>query len=226
MMQLHAQGAYHSEADGEDFGQTSAFVRKVRENMTRSTRLQKNPDPRALHTRHALLGAFRDLLLEGRQLDDIQAAAVAARAGVSRSTLYEHFAGVDGLISNSIAAPFAFLANALDPRDSTANLRQLLEHFWLRRTLARTLFLGPMRRRSIAVLVGLVEQKLRSQGLGRRGMLILPTRLAAVQLAEGMLAPIIAWLAGESRCTSEALAFAIPKIAQAALRAMLPEGGL
>jgi hypothetical protein len=46
--------------------------------MTRSTRLQKKPDPRALQTRRALLGAFRDLLWEGRQLDDIQAAAVAA----------------------------------------------------------------------------------------------------------------------------------------------------
>jgi hypothetical protein len=56
-------------------------------------------------------------------------------------------------------------------------------------------------------------------------MLILPPRLAAVQLAEGMLAPIVTWLTGESGCTSKALAFAIPKIAKATMRAMLASGG-
>lgn len=53
----------------------------------------------------------------------------------------------------------------------------------------------------------------------------LPPRLAAVQLAEGILAPIVTWLTGESGCTSKALAFAIPKIAKATLRAMLPTAG-
>jgi AcrR family transcriptional regulator len=99
--------------------------------MTRSQQPHKKPDPRALRTRRALLAAFRDLLLEGKQLEGVRAASVAARAGVSRSTLYEHFAGVEGLVSTSIATPFAVLVDALETGDNiAADLQQLLDHFW------------------------------------------------------------------------------------------------
>jgi hypothetical protein len=50
--------------------------------------------------------------------------------------------------------------------------------------------------------------------------LILPTRLASVQLAEMLLAPVIAWLLGESRCTSAALAASLHRVAGAALQAL------
>jgi AcrR family transcriptional regulator len=188
--------------------------------MPRAAHPQKSMDRRAQHTRAALLGAFRDLLLEDRQLDDIGVAQVATRAGVSRSTLYQHFSGVDGLLSSSIAARFAVLVETLGPRDNMSDLERLLEHFWERRVLARTLFSGPMRRRCVAVLVGLLEQKLKSLGLAGRGALILPPRLAAVQLSEIMLAPTIAWLCGESRCTPAVLAGALSKTTTAALGAM------
>jgi AcrR family transcriptional regulator len=188
--------------------------------LPRAAYPQKSMDRRVQHTRSALLGAFRDLLLEDHLLDDIGVAQVAARAGVGRSTLYQHFSGVDGLLSSSIAAPFSVLVETLGPRDNVPDLERLLEHFWERRVLARTLFTGPMRRRCIAVLVGLLEQKLKSLGLSARGALILPPRLAAVQLAEIMLAPTVAWLCGESRCTPAALAGALSKTTTAALGAM------
>jgi AcrR family transcriptional regulator len=145
---------------------------------------------------------------------------VAARAGVGRSTLYEHFAGMEGLLAGSIAGPFAVLVETLSAGDPAPDLKRLLDHFWEQRALARSLFSGPMRRRSIAVLVTLTEAKLKSLGLARRGQLILPPRLAAVQLAESLLAPITAWLAGESRCTSLTLASALSSVSRAALHAM------
>jgi AcrR family transcriptional regulator len=180
----------------------------------------KTPDPRAQHSRRALLQAFRELLLEGGQLEDIRVADVAARAGVGRSTLYEHFAGLDGLLGVSIAGLFSVLVDTLHPGDNSPGLKNLLDHFWEQRALARNLFSGSMRRRSIAVLVGLIEAKLKSVGLARRGQMMLPTRLAAEQLAGLLMAPIIAWLAGDSRCTSEGLASALSAVAKAALQAL------
>ena len=172
----------------------------------------KTPDPGTQHTRRALLQAFRELLLEGGPFEDLRVGEVAARAGVSRSTLYQHFAGVDGLLAGSIAGLFSVLVETLSAGDPAPELKRLLDHFWEHRTLGRSLFSAAMRRRSIAVLVTLMEAKLKSLGLARRGQLILPARLAAVQLAEIMLAPIIAWLAGESRCTSQALACALYRL--------------
>lgn len=180
----------------------------------------KTADPRSQHTRRALLQAFRELLLEGGQFEALRVGEVAARAGVSRSTLYQHFAGVEGLYAGSIAGPFSVLVETVSAGDSAPELTRLLDHFWEQRALGRNLFSGSMRRRSIAVLVTLMEAKLKSLGLARRGQLILPPRLAAVQLAEILLAPIIAWLAGESRCTSHALASGLSSVARAALRAM------
>lgn len=180
----------------------------------------KTPDPRAQQTRRALLQAFRDLLLDGVPFEDIRAGDVAMRAGVGRSTLYEHFAGIDGLLAASIAGPFSVLVETLNAGDNVPQLKRLLDHFWEQRALARSLFSGLPRRRSIVVLVRLIEAKLKSLRLARRGQLILPPRLAAVQLAEILLAPIVSWLTGESPCSSQVLASALSRVAQAALHAM------
>jgi AcrR family transcriptional regulator len=176
-------------------------------------------DRRVDRTRGALLDAFRELILDNR-FENVSVADVAARAGVGRSTLYEHFAGKDALLASSIAGPFAVLADTLRPGHDVSKLERLLEHFWGNRPLARALFVGPTRRKTMAVLVGLIERQLAAGGLSRRGALILPMRLAAVQLAEILLAPVIAWLLGESRCTPAVLAASLDRVAAAALAAM------
>jgi AcrR family transcriptional regulator len=176
-------------------------------------------DRRVERTRSALLNAFRALVLENR-FELVSVGDVASRAHVGRSTLYEHFAGKDALLASSIAAPFAVLADVLRVGHDASKLVILLEHFWQNRPLARAIFLGPVRRKTVAVLVGLIEARLRADGLARRGALILPTRLASVQLAEMLLAPVIAWLLGESRCTSAALAASLHRVAGAALQAL------
>jgi AcrR family transcriptional regulator len=176
-------------------------------------------DRRVDRTRSALLEAFRELILN-HQYENIGVADIAARAGVGRSTLYEHFAGKDALLANSIAVPFSVLADTLRPGHELSRLVLLLDHFWANRPLARALFVGTIRRKTMVVLVGLIEKRLAADGLARRGALILPMRLAAVQLAEILLAPVIAWLLGESRCTSAVLAASLDRVATAALAAM------
>jgi AcrR family transcriptional regulator len=177
-------------------------------------------DRRRQRTRDALLAAFRDLVLQ-RHFDEIGVADVAARAQVSRSTLYQHFAGKDGLLAASMAVPFARLAATLGEAENSRELLALLHHFWSNRTLARVLFFGAVRRKTVAVLVDQIERNLQSSGYGRRGRLILPVRLAAVLLAEILLAPVAAWLAGDSHCTAEALAHGLRQVGRGALASLL-----
>lgn len=177
-------------------------------------------DRRQEKTRSALVHAFRDLIVE-RRFDEIGVADIAARAQVSRSTLYQHFAGKSGLLAASIAVPFARLAATLGDEENTADLPSLLEHFWGNRALARVLFFGGTRHKVMAVLVDQIERSLKSRGYAKRGRLILPVRLAAVLLAEILLAPVAAWLAGESHCTAEALAHGLRQVGRGALASLL-----
>jgi AcrR family transcriptional regulator len=175
-------------------------------------------DLRAERTRAALLGAFFGLVQE-RRYDEIKVADIVARAGVSRSAFYAHFAGKDALLATSIAGPFSMLAATLKG-DNAAALVGLLDHFWTNRALARSIFQEPIRRRIVVVLTDQVERILDEGGPWKRGPLIMPSRLAAIQLAELLLAPVAAWLAGTSSCDSRTLATALGRVSGAALEAM------
>ena len=181
-------------------------------------------DRRTAKTRQALLSAFARLI-QHYPYEDVSVADVAAAAHVSRSTFYQHFSGKDGILAASIAGPFSVLSATVGAPDNTTGLVRLLEHFWAHRALARALLFGPVRRKTVAVLVALVEKRLTALGLGRSGKLILPRRLAATYLAEGMLAPVTAWLNGESRCTAQTLARALQQVTAGALTAMLASSG-
>jgi AcrR family transcriptional regulator len=176
-------------------------------------------EKRSVHTRNALLSAFRDLILD-KPYGDLTVADIVGRAQVGRSTFYEHFPGKDGLLAASIAGPFSALADTVGVNDNVPQLVELLEHFWAQRRLARELLVGASRERSVRVLVGQIERRLRIALNGRKAALMLPARLVAVQTAEMLLAPIVAWLIGESRCNATTLAVALRRSARAYLAAM------
>jgi AcrR family transcriptional regulator len=177
------------------------------------------PEKRSVNTRNALLSAFRDLIMD-KLYDQLTVEDIVGRANVGRSTFYEHFAGKDGLLAASIAGPFSTLADTIGVNDNVPQLVALLEHFWAQRRLARELLVGAIRERSVRVLVGQIERRLRIEFDGRNTALILPTRLVAVQTAEMLLAPVAAWLTGESRCDATALAVALRRSTLAYLAAM------
>jgi AcrR family transcriptional regulator len=181
---------------------------------------QAKADRRIEKTRRALLGAFAGVIQQ-HPYENVSVTHIASLAQVSRSTFYQHFSGKDGILAASIAGPFSVLSATVGAADNTAGLVQLLEHFWNQRDLARVLLLGPARRKTVAVLVALVEKRLIALHLGRSGALILPRRLAAAQLAEGLLAPVTAWLMGESRCAPRVLAPALQRVTAAALSALV-----
>jgi AcrR family transcriptional regulator len=177
-------------------------------------------DARAKRTRDALHRAFA-VLIQGHRYENLTIADITTLAGVSRSTFYAHYGSKDDILAGSIAGPFAILADTIKPHFTEARLIELLEHFWGNRALARGILGGTTRRKTIEVLIRLIEDRLRSAGLHRRGALILPRRLAAIQLAEILLAPVTAWLLGETRCTSNTLAAGLRRVSIAAVDSMI-----
>ena len=184
-----------------------------------STLKKKTADARARRSRQALLDAFFVLVLT-RAYDELTVQTIAARAGVGRSTFYAHFPGKNALLAASLAGPFTTLADTVREADNTARLTAILEHFWSNRARARGVFTGTMRRHAVAVLVRLIEQRLREAGATRAPALRLPPRLVAIQLAEVLFAPLAAWLAGESVCAAPKLAQALRRSVRAVTTAM------
>jgi AcrR family transcriptional regulator len=172
-------------------------------------------DPRKRRSREALLQAFFGLVLT-RRYHEITIADVVAKAGVGRSTFYEHFRSKDALLAAAIEGPFGILASMLG-EPSPTRVQGILEHFWQNRGMARGLFQGAGLRPVRATLVALIEARLkRDHGPHLR----LPPRLAAHALADAMLSPIIAWLSGEAACTAHDLAESLQASTAAMLAAM------
>ena len=176
-------------------------------------------DKRVQRTRQALLRAFFGLVLE-RRYGEIKVADILERSRVGRSTFYEHFSSKDAILASSLTGPFEVLADATGRADNTVQLTLLLEHFWENRAMARGIFLGAVRRKATAVLVDLIEQRLKIDRVDKPASLIIPLRLVAIQLAEGLLAPTTAWLIGEAQCSADALALALRRTATATISAL------
>ena len=113
------------------------------------------------------------------------------------------------MLACSLEHPFAALADTVLAADNTARLHGMLQHFWDNRSMARTLLAGTMRHKVSAVLAGMIDQRLANARLVGPHTLPIPARLLAIQLADGMLAAIAAWLAGMSDCSAEQLAQAL-----------------
>lgn len=173
-------------------------------------------DPRQRRTREALQSAFM-LLATHRRYHEIRINDILQASSVSRSAFYEHFASKDALLAASMEDAIELLAGVLWIESNPRQLEALLEHFWGRRTLARGILQGSSSRVIRNALVQRIEAH-----LGRRGgqRLRIPQRLVAHALADSMLSPIIAWLAGEATCTSVELAWALQDASRASLASM------
>ena len=176
-------------------------------------------DRRVERTRQALFGAFFEIVLS-RPYDEITVDEIIARAGIGRSTFYEHFKGKDEILAESVRHPFAILADAMRAQDNTVDLVALLAHFWENRAVAPTMFKGTARTVITGALVELIEERFKQDRVGSPNPLIVPPRLAATQIAESLLAPITAWVLGEVECTKPALARALRQTATAILAAL------
>lgn len=172
-------------------------------------------DRRIERTREALEGAFIRLIFDGRHYDRITIAELIARAGVGRSTFYEHYRNKDELLAATIRYPFAGVAAAVDAEAQVATLRDALLHFERNRVHAKAVFAGAARRRIVRVLASMLEERLRARARANGVVASATVGIVATALAEGMLATVVAWLGGDLAGDAERVASALHEMAQA-----------
>jgi AcrR family transcriptional regulator len=158
-------------------------------------------DTKVARTRAALRQAFFQLLL-ARHYEDVKVSDIAQRAGVGRSTFYEHFRSKDDLLLASLRHLLEVVAQCASDQADPARLQLVLEHFWQNRRLARVTLGGPSRPRIARLLAELIEDRLPEQ----RSAPAATRRVVARQLAEGMLGLLVAWLTGELSCDARVVA--------------------
>lgn len=158
-----------------------------------------HPDRRVQRTRHAILEAFRDLVVS-ESYDDVRIADIVAKAGIGRSTFYEHFRGKDELLTHSITWLFEVLADASVGRADEDRLAFVLDHFYEQRRLARVLLHGrPLR---------LLTDRLASL-IGQRASSVLIAHGAAA----AQLEILGTWLGGRVRIERAAVVVALTGLA-------------
>jgi len=172
-------------------------------------------------TRAALLQAFNRLAVE-RRYADIRIADIIRRADVGRSTFYEHFRNKDDVLRQSLAGLLDIVAAGVEDECDTTHLRFVLDHFRENSALARGLINGPSSPQVVAVLAGLIEQRLAAMQQTHAIASFIPLDLAAAQLAGSQLGLIQAWLNRGATAATAALAEAMHRCGAASARALFP----
>ncbi|EGF90433.1 bacterial regulatory protein, tetR family protein [Asticcacaulis biprosthecium C19] len=174
-------------------------------------------DRRQEKTRQAIRRAFIELLFE-LNYNDVTVAAVAQRANVGRSTLYEHFRTKSDMLRDSLTMPMSALAAVIGSRDVPAQLGWWLQHFKERQALGRVLFYLPARDIMLDVLAELIEARL--EKLSDTPPPI-PLRLLASQIAAAQFAVLTPWILGQVSVSQTVLADVIHRTSQGLVAAVL-----
>ena len=158
-------------------------------------------DVRVERTRRALQEALFELARE-RPLDEVPVAEIAARAGVNRSTFYQHYSDKETLLADALDATAeaagAALPEFIEPlSDPPQALVAFLQHFEENADLYRRVLGSPgsavvaaRLRRWIETIVGVGVVK-----SGTRAFDGLPLDVVSAGIAGSVLGVIEAWLA-------------------------------
>jgi AcrR family transcriptional regulator len=176
-----------------------------------SQALRATEDRRVRRTRTALTETFLELVVE-RPYDDIAVGDIIERAGVGRSTFYQHFANKEDLLRQSLAPGFEALGESLDEGRDPERLVFWAEAFWTNRRVARVLLSGEVRPFLVRTLATEIQPRL--------GELSIPTPLAAMQIAEAQLGLVHAWMTGRTPCAASDIAEALAVTSRAMAEAL------
>lgn len=175
-------------------------------------------DRRVVRTRTAINQALMDLVAE-REYDDITVGDIISRADVGRSTFYQHYQNKDEVFRAIVDGGMEACADAAIGGEHLAHLTDWLQIFWDNRKAGRVMLTASHTRQFISrSLAELMLEGLERAGANGSRMPAIPSRLVAVQIAEGQLGLIAAWLAGHAAATPQALAETIAQVSQAQVR--------
>ncbi len=175
-------------------------------------------DPRVRQTRAAIVGSFNDMVL-AFPFEKIQVADVAIRAGVGRSTFYEHFRNIDDLLAHAAGSILGPLADAVGPEDARPLICHVIEHFGVNVVRARAMLKGPGGEAMSRALAQLIAARLERRVVGAQAP-ALPVSLAAGLIAGAQLGLIREWLHEPRACKGSAVAESIWRSTGALVRAM------
>ena len=154
-----------------------------------------SPAPRAVRpalTRSWIVAAFNRLVLR-RPYEAMGVAEVSRRAGVGRSTFYEHFRDKDDLLRHALGPVLGPLADAAVGEGDVQRVQAVADHFAENRPRTLAMLEGPTR---VQVERALIEMILVRLGDTRDDIDAATRRLFAAQVAGGHVALLRAWLEG------------------------------
>jgi AcrR family transcriptional regulator len=162
-------------------------------------------DRRSRRTQDLVFEAF-SYLVQTKRYDTFRVSDIIARAGIGRSTFYEHYANKEDVLLKSMQGPLSILVHAVAVGDDTNRLNALLQHFWDRRAVARTILAPPM--------LNLICQRLAEMTVHYGDISNSPyaneavarAKLQSTYMAFGLFAAIESWLSGGVSMKQEELA--------------------
>jgi AcrR family transcriptional regulator len=175
-------------------------------------------DNRIRRTRDAVVGAFRELVTR-RRYDELKVADIIEKAGVARSTFYQHYENKDDVLREGLSGPFGALVDSLSEHHDACRLTDTMQHIWDNRRTGNLLFKGRLRPVLTRMLVDLMERRFNENGTNKFQRSV-PIRLVAQHIASGQIAMIAAWIAGEGSCSPSAIAEALRQSGRASLHAL------
>ena len=161
------------------------------------------------------MSAFTHLVFT-KGFENVSASEVAASANVARSTFYEHFSGTEDVLRACMTRLFAIVADCVSEEKEPPELIRVLDHLWSNRRLTDGIFTGHARSILARNQADLVELRLRAIN----GDLAMPSRLAAIQIAEAQLALIESWMRGRAFCPPDQLAAGLHRVSRASALAL------
>ncbi|HEV2596545.1 MAG TPA: helix-turn-helix domain-containing protein [Sphingomicrobium sp.] len=173
-------------------------------------------DGRSERSRAAILGAFVELIFRSG-FENVSVQAIVAGAGIARSTFYEHFSNKEDVLRASMAQFFEVLAQCVSRESEPPELAGVLNHFWGNRRLVDAIFAGTPRKILALSLSEMIETCLRNRG----DKVLIPSRLAAIHLAEAQLALVESWLRGRAFASAEDMAAALHRSSKASAESLI-----
>lgn len=173
---------------------------------------------RSDRTRQELMTAFTRLTF-ANGFENVAVQDVAAEAGHSRSTFYEHFSNKEDVLGACMSQFLAVIAECVSSEQVPVLLIKVLDHLWENRRLTDAIFSGAARIVLARTLGEMVEMHLREMKQGE--CMAIPYRLAAIHLAEGQLALVENWMRGRAHCASDKLAEALHRSSRASSEALI-----
>jgi AcrR family transcriptional regulator len=169
---------------------------------------KRQQDKRSLRTRTWIVQAFNELIFK-RTYSGLPTDYIIKRAGVGRSTFYEHFRNKDDVLLHSVSWILSAFADAVTDVGDLYRIRGVLDHIMDQKAMAEPLLAGPGGAAITTELSNLIESRLARQDASRDTKFTVPVRLAARQVAAAQLSLLSSWLKDASSCSSTDLATAI-----------------